>query len=352
MSGALRHSIVAIAAALLATTATGACASGHTHRGADQQMIVHLTNDLAPPSDVTVYAVTRDGTRRLLGDVPPNKDRVLKVPTDILSGIELSNRGGAHRRTRDRVAAGHHDQRPRHDRLGSADERDVVPGTGRVALSVMLERSARYSARSAMLGSTPNRTRCRNRAGGDGNDRQHRSDRQEHERVVRRLLVQEWLHPVSRGERDRDPDADPRQAKAQPFAEHHAQHVAGMGAKRNAEPELVGSLRDVVRDYAVQADRGENRAREGRRRGTSSRPCARIRGPGRRFRAWVSLSRTRDPASAAAGASEPLPPGARHHHVVRTSRRRSCRTLLVDRQIVLQPAIIDHVTRLMFSRRR
>ena len=86
MSGALRHSIVAVAIAVLTTTAMSACASGHTHRGADQQLIVHLTNDLAPPSDVTVYAVTRDGTRRLLGDVPPNKDRVLKVPTDIYPG--------------------------------------------------------------------------------------------------------------------------------------------------------------------------------------------------------------------------------------------------------------------------
>ena len=85
-SGALRRSMAGAAMALLATTATGACASSHSHRGADQQIIVHLTNDLAPPSDVTVYVVTQDGTRRLLGDVPPNRDRVLKVPTDIYPG--------------------------------------------------------------------------------------------------------------------------------------------------------------------------------------------------------------------------------------------------------------------------
>jgi hypothetical protein len=85
-SGALRRSVAGAAMVLLSTTAIGACASGHSHRGADQQIIVHLTNDLAPPSDVTVYAVTQDGTRRLLGDVPPNKDRVLKVPTDIFPG--------------------------------------------------------------------------------------------------------------------------------------------------------------------------------------------------------------------------------------------------------------------------
>lgn len=85
-SGALRRSVVGAAMALLSTTAIGACASSHSHRGADQQIIVHLTNNLAPPSDVTVYVVTQDGTRRLLGDVPPNKDRVLKVPTDVHSG--------------------------------------------------------------------------------------------------------------------------------------------------------------------------------------------------------------------------------------------------------------------------
>jgi anti-sigma-K factor RskA len=86
-SGLSRRSIVGAAMALLATTAIGACASGHAHRGSgDQQIVVHLTNDLAPPSDVTVFAVSQDGVRRLLGDVPPNKDRVLKVPTDIFPG--------------------------------------------------------------------------------------------------------------------------------------------------------------------------------------------------------------------------------------------------------------------------
>lgn len=99
-SSACRRSIVAAAMALLTTTAMGACASGHSHRGADQQIIVHLTNDLAPPSDVTVYAVTQDGTRRLLGDVPPNKDRVLKVPTDIFPGTTfriVAERNGGRR---------------------------------------------------------------------------------------------------------------------------------------------------------------------------------------------------------------------------------------------------------------
>ena len=84
--GGLRRSIVAIAVALMASAFVGACASSHARRDANQEIIVHLTNDLAPPSDVTVYAITPDGTRRLLGSVPPNKDRVLKVPADIFPG--------------------------------------------------------------------------------------------------------------------------------------------------------------------------------------------------------------------------------------------------------------------------
>jgi hypothetical protein len=89
-SGVWRRSIVAAALALMATTAVGACASGHSHRGGgEQQIIVHLTNDLTPPSDVTVYAVSEGGIRRLLGEVPPNKDRALKIPSDIFPGTSF-----------------------------------------------------------------------------------------------------------------------------------------------------------------------------------------------------------------------------------------------------------------------
>ena len=52
-------------------------------------MIVHLTNDLSPPSDVTVYAVSQNGIRRLMGDVPPNKDRAMKVPSDVPRGASF-----------------------------------------------------------------------------------------------------------------------------------------------------------------------------------------------------------------------------------------------------------------------
>ncbi|MDQ2768367.1 MAG: hypothetical protein M3Y30_14590 [Gemmatimonadota bacterium] len=83
----LRRSVIGVAVAVAVTATAGACASGHNRKGDDDQpIVVHLTNDLAPPSDVTVYAVTQDGIRRLIGDVPPNKDRALKVPSDVPRG--------------------------------------------------------------------------------------------------------------------------------------------------------------------------------------------------------------------------------------------------------------------------
>lgn len=80
---------VVVAGAL--TAALGACASSHNRKvsSEDQPIIVHITNDLAPPSDVTVYAVTSDGARRLVGDVPPNKDRAMKVPSGVPSGTSF-----------------------------------------------------------------------------------------------------------------------------------------------------------------------------------------------------------------------------------------------------------------------
>jgi hypothetical protein len=82
------RSIARCALAGAALIAGGACASGHSHRGGgySQNMVVHLTNDLAPPSDVTVYAVASGGIRRLLGDVPPNAHKVLRIPGDLFPG--------------------------------------------------------------------------------------------------------------------------------------------------------------------------------------------------------------------------------------------------------------------------
>jgi len=85
----LRRSMLGVVVAVAVTMALAACASGHNRKGGDggdQPMIVHLTNDLAPPSDVTVYAVAQDGIRRLVGDVPPNKDKAMKIPSDVPRG--------------------------------------------------------------------------------------------------------------------------------------------------------------------------------------------------------------------------------------------------------------------------
>lgn len=88
-SRVLRNAISGAAMAALAL-AFASCSHGHSHRdGAQQEYVVHLTNDLTPPSDVTVYAVAQDGTRQLLGDVPPNKDRALRIPNNLFPGTSF-----------------------------------------------------------------------------------------------------------------------------------------------------------------------------------------------------------------------------------------------------------------------
>jgi hypothetical protein len=64
------------ALALAVGLAPEACATSHA-KGKSPEIVVHLTNDLTPPADVSVYAVSEDGFRRLLGDVPPNGHKVL-----------------------------------------------------------------------------------------------------------------------------------------------------------------------------------------------------------------------------------------------------------------------------------
>jgi hypothetical protein len=93
-----RRSTLAFVFAIATASTLGACASGHSHRGGggEGRMIVHLTNDLAPPSDVSVYAVAPDGVRHALGDVPPNDHRVLRIPSDISPGTRyhlIADRG-------------------------------------------------------------------------------------------------------------------------------------------------------------------------------------------------------------------------------------------------------------------
>lgn len=82
---------IAVAIATVAVMSAGACASGQSHRANDGtvEMIVHVNNHLAPPSDVTIYAVQRDGIRRLVGNVPPNRDVALRIPGNVLPGTQF-----------------------------------------------------------------------------------------------------------------------------------------------------------------------------------------------------------------------------------------------------------------------
>jgi hypothetical protein len=78
------RSALAVAAALV----MGACASGHTQpgNGHEARTVIHLTNDLTPPADVSVYAVGKGGFRQLLGDLPPNSHKVFRLGSSIHPG--------------------------------------------------------------------------------------------------------------------------------------------------------------------------------------------------------------------------------------------------------------------------
>ena len=76
--GRVRRALVGGALALAVGVSPVACATSHAKgKGSPPEIVVHLTNDLTPPSDVSVFAVSEDGFRRLLGDVPPNGHKVL-----------------------------------------------------------------------------------------------------------------------------------------------------------------------------------------------------------------------------------------------------------------------------------
>jgi hypothetical protein len=81
--GAATSAIVLMALLLL-----DACASGHSQRGDGHSpsTIIHLSNTLQPPADVTVYVIGQGGVRQLLGDLPPNAHKVLRLPGSIHPG--------------------------------------------------------------------------------------------------------------------------------------------------------------------------------------------------------------------------------------------------------------------------
>jgi len=74
----LLRALLRRAGTLAAALALGACATAHA-KGDASMATVQLTNDLTPPSDVTVYAVTAND-RQLLGDVPPGAQTAMQLP--------------------------------------------------------------------------------------------------------------------------------------------------------------------------------------------------------------------------------------------------------------------------------
>jgi hypothetical protein len=72
----VRRALIGGALALAAGLAPLGCATSHA-KGKSPEIVVHLTNNLTPPTDISVFAVSGDGFRRLLGDVPPNGHKVL-----------------------------------------------------------------------------------------------------------------------------------------------------------------------------------------------------------------------------------------------------------------------------------
>jgi len=96
--GHVRRMMLGNLSAVVAIATVGACATGHASKSDEhmKQMVVHLSNDLAPPADVSVYVVSSEGVRVLLGDVPPNDHRVLRIPGDVSAGTTfhiLADRG-------------------------------------------------------------------------------------------------------------------------------------------------------------------------------------------------------------------------------------------------------------------
>ena len=63
-----------------------------------------------------------------------------------------------------------------------------------------------------------------------------------------------------RGERHREAQPDPYTGQNQPFPEDQAQDVSPVGAERHSHADLADSLRDGVRNKAVEAGAREHQA--------------------------------------------------------------------------------------------
>lgn len=66
-----RRTAVRLAAALLALGCTSATTR---NEGPPRPVALEIDNNLALPTDLTIYAITDGGTRRLIGSVPPARN--------------------------------------------------------------------------------------------------------------------------------------------------------------------------------------------------------------------------------------------------------------------------------------
>jgi hypothetical protein len=87
----VRQALFGSLCVLTLALAPAACATAHARGGASDgvshsasrgapEAIVQLTNDLDPPRDITVYAISNGGSRQLLGEVPPGSKQALRFP--------------------------------------------------------------------------------------------------------------------------------------------------------------------------------------------------------------------------------------------------------------------------------
>jgi len=85
----IRMLAMAVAVPLL-----GACVSAGSRAGSQDLTTVVVENNLSPPTQVTVYAVSTTGSPIRVGVVPPGATRPLRFPSGVGSGqVRLIARG-------------------------------------------------------------------------------------------------------------------------------------------------------------------------------------------------------------------------------------------------------------------
>jgi hypothetical protein len=82
----LRPSLIRFATPLALSLLLAACASGARGRTSGSDVVVEVTNDLVPPTAVTVRIRTSDGRRVVVGGVAPSETRSLRYDESAYPG--------------------------------------------------------------------------------------------------------------------------------------------------------------------------------------------------------------------------------------------------------------------------